>query len=191
METNKKVVLSALVVLAFFIVGGAVSGFVENNNEKNRERTGNVTFMRGGPGRMHGISNLFELNLPKNATKAQIREAARKRILEQLGLQVNATDEQIIEATKKREKESEKAIDEAIASGDYNSWKTAVEKIPQGSYIASIISPEKFSKYIELIKAEKKADELRDELGLRDMIKPVYGPGMRPPAMEKIQKIKR
>ena len=165
---KQKTHLAAVAVLAVLLIGGAVSAYVAENAslKKAKERTGNMSWIRGGPERMHGIANITDLNLPKNATRTQVREAARKRTTKELGLSLNATDQEIMDALQKTNDAKRTRIDAAIESGDYENWTALMGQDPQGKQVISIITKDKFQKYVEMYQAEKKAKALATELGL-------------------------
>jgi hypothetical protein len=132
---------------------------------------GNMT--RGGRGYMfglwgglHGAQNLTDLNLPANATRAQIKEAVKEKTLTELGLPSNASNAEINNAMQKKANETQAQIDVEISSGNYAAWKTLVEQTPGGTQLTSIITQDKFQKYQELYQAEKNVKSLSQELGL-------------------------
>ena len=190
---KQKTHLAAIAVLAVLLVGGAVSAYVAENGslKKAKERTGNMSWIQGGPERMHGIANITDLNLPKNATRMQIREAARKRNTEELGLSLNATDQQIMDALQKTNDAKRARIEAAIESGDYENWTALRAQDPQGNQLISIITKDKFQKYAEMLLDEKKADALAKELGLSGKIKTGCGAEMHMQGKENRNRMKR
>ncbi|MFZ2455731.1 MAG: hypothetical protein WAX07_04585 [Candidatus Altiarchaeia archaeon] len=170
MEKKQKTPFPAITALPVLIIAGLAAAYIADGDEKRAGRkTGKMVNIRGGTGQLHGVTNISDLSLPENASKAQIREAARERIINQMGLPSNATDQQIINALKELEDENHAAIDAAISSKDYSSWKAAVEKSPLGTHLTYLIPLEKFPKYAEMVQAEKKAAALRIELDLSGM----------------------
>jgi hypothetical protein len=150
MATAKKLGLSVLAVLSVLLVGSLAWAVADNaSGNKTRERNGNMSGgMRGGgfgggPGGMHGMLNVTDLNLPVNATRAEIKAEMEAKIAQERA-----------------------EIDAAIAAGDYNAWKTAVEKTARGTQITSIITAENFSKYAEMEGYMTKARSIATELGL-------------------------
>jgi hypothetical protein len=146
MGTQKRMGLSVLAVLAVLLVGGAAwavagSGF----GNKTKERNGNMTGMRGGGfGGMHGMMNATGLNLPQNATRDEIKAAMDAKMTQERA-----------------------EIDAAIAAGDYDAWKTAVEKTGRGLQLTSIITEANFAKYVEMEGYMTKAKAISTELGLK------------------------
>ncbi len=163
MEKQKKFGLSAWAVLAVLFLAGAVTAYMA-------DAPGNMT--RGGRGYMGlwggimGAQNLSDLNLPANATRAQVREAVKEKTITQLGLPSNATNAEINAALQKKANETQTQIDAAISSGDYAGWKALVEQAPRGTQLTAIITQDKFPKYVELYQAEKNVRSLSQKLGL-------------------------
>ena len=144
MATAKKLGLSVLAVLSVLLVGSLAWAVADTaSGNKTRERNGNMTGMRGGFGGMHGMLNATSLNLPQNATRDEIKAA----------MQVKMTQERA-------------EIDAAITAGDYNAWKTAIEKTARGTQITSIITEANFAKYTEMVGYMTKARSIATELGL-------------------------
>lgn len=149
MATAKKLGLSVLAVLAVLLVGGlawAVTGSASGN--KTRDRTGNMAAMRdggfgGGPGGMHGRMNATALGLSEDATTEEIRAAMEAKMTQERA-----------------------ETDAAIAAGDYNAWKTAIEKTGREAQITSIITEANFAKYAEMEGYMTKAKAIATELGL-------------------------
>lgn len=156
MATPKRLGLSVLAVLAVLLVGGmawAVVGSASGN--KTRERNGNMSAMRsggsgGGPGGMHGMMNATALGLAEDASAEEIKAAL---------------DEKKAEMDAKMEAQQE-AIDAAIASGDYDAWKTAVGNTRRGEQLTSVITEDNFAKYVEMENYLAKASVIASELGL-------------------------
>jgi hypothetical protein len=196
---KQKIGVSAWAVLAVLLIGGMVTAYVADASGKTaKEGKGYKMGMREGWDRMHNMQNqsvpgmpgnesrcmmgergvlermppmqnLSNPNLPENATKEEIREAIREKTAEQLGLPENATDAEIRDAMQKKADETQNQIDAAIASGNYDAWKTLAEQNPGGAQITAIITEDKFPKYVELYQAEKKVKTLGEELGLPGM----------------------
>ena len=145
MATAKKLGLSVLAVLSVLLVGSLAWAVADTaSGNKTRERNGNMTGMRGGGfGGMHGMLNATSLNLPQNATRDEIKAAMEAKMTQERA-----------------------AIDAAITAGEYNAWKTAVEKSPRGTQLTSIITEANFAKYTEMEGYMTKARSIATELGL-------------------------
>ena len=170
MEKQKKFGLSAWAVLAVLFLVGAVTAYVADNASGNMTKAGRgyIMGMWGGLG-MHGVQNRSDLNLPANATRAQVKEAVKEKTLEQLGLPSNATDAQIRDAMQQKINETQSQIDAAITSGNYDAWTALIEQNPRGAQLTAIITADKFPKYVELYQAEENVKKLSGELGLPGM----------------------
>jgi hypothetical protein len=145
MATAKKLGLSVLAVLSVLLVGSLAWAVADTaSGNKTRERNGNMTGIRGGGcGGMDGMLKATDLNLPENATRDEIRAAMEAKMKEERAL-----------------------VEAAIAAGDYNAWKTAVEKTARGAQLTSIITEANFSKYAEMEGYMAKAKAIATELGL-------------------------
>jgi hypothetical protein len=145
MTTAKKLGLSVLAVLSVLLIGSLAWAVADTaSGNKTRERNGNMTGMRGGFGGMHGMLNATALGLAEGATKEEIRTAMEAKMTQERA-----------------------EIDAAIASGDYNAWKTAIEKTGRAAQLNSIITEANFAKYAEMQGYMTKARTIATELGLQ------------------------
>lgn len=65
------------------------------------------------------------------------------------------------------------AIDTAVANNDYEAWKTAVAKTPNGGtqILTKVDTQDKFNKLTQAFDLHQQADKIEDELGIKGLEK--------------------
>ncbi|MFH1787798.1 MAG: hypothetical protein ABH834_00255 [Candidatus Altiarchaeota archaeon] len=126
-------------------------------------------------------------NLPENATGPQFRGALKDRLcegkeekLEVLGLPENATREQVRAAVDEMRQVKRGQLDEALASGDYESWKALVGEHPKGKYLADEISQDEFPQFSQAHGKIREGKQMLEELGVKPLKYGLRGRHMMP-----------
>jgi hypothetical protein len=142
MKTPKKKNQCAFAVAAFLVIGGATAAYVTKNMPEDKQGKGNIE-SRHGPGGMRHMENITAPGPHRTALTEETRN--------EMEIRRNRTNA---------------AIDAAIADGDYDEWKAAIDDLPGRQMLLEVITEENFPRYVEMQKHFQKAKDISEELGL-------------------------